>query len=317
MAGRNLLSTAHGTSKAAFGRSEWAMVAAMAAMWGASFVLIAEGLEAFPPFVIAFLRIAIGAITVGLFARSRARVGREAWPRLILLGITWLAIPMSLFPIAQQSIDSSVAGMLNGSTPIFAAVVAALLLWQAPTPTVAGGVALGFLGVVLISFPSLQGARAELTGVGLVLVAAACYGLSVNLAVPLQQRYGALPVIFRTQLVGAAFTLPIALGQLSDVRFQVSSWIGVTGLGVFGTGLAFIAMVVLAGRVGGPRASIATYFVPIVAITLGAILRDEQIRPISVVGMFTVMAGAYLASRRQPAVRPLATATASAEASSG
>jgi drug/metabolite transporter (DMT)-like permease len=70
-------------------------------------------------------------------------------------------------------------------------------------------------------------------------------------------------------------------------------------LGVFGTGIAFVLMAMLAGRVGGSRASITLYFVPLVAIILGVSLLDESIAMIALVGVALVLAGAWVASRRE------------------
>jgi drug/metabolite transporter (DMT)-like permease len=134
-------------------------------------------------------------------------VAREDLPRIALLGITWMGVPLILFPVAQQWIDSSVAGMLNAALPLTSAVWAAALLRRWPEGRQVLGLVVGLVGVVLISLPELptdaiasEGSAATLLGVGLVLLAVVLYGLSTNLAVPLQQRYGGLPVLLRAQL---------------------------------------------------------------------------------------------------------------------
>jgi drug/metabolite transporter (DMT)-like permease len=70
-------------------------------------------------------------------------------------------------------------------------------------------------------------------------------------------------------------------------------------VGVLGTGAAFALMATLAGRVGGPRASVAIYFLPIVAIVLGVVILSETVAPIALIGVLVVMAGAWIASRRE------------------
>ena len=113
--------------------------------------------------------------------------------RVAFLGVIWAGLPLLLFPVAQQWIDSSVAGMLNGAVPLAGAAWAVVLL-RRPLPRVhAVGLLIGFAGVLAISWPQLQGSRATMLGAGLVLLAVILYGLAVNLAVPLQQRHGALP----------------------------------------------------------------------------------------------------------------------------
>ncbi|HSJ49761.1 MAG TPA: hypothetical protein VLA90_00555, partial [Actinomycetota bacterium] len=94
--------TAHGTRPEAFGATEWGLIAAVALMWGSSFLWIDIGLEAFRPPVIALARIALGVTALGMMRRSRRPVAREDWPRVVLLAFVWSAIPLLLFPFAQN-----------------------------------------------------------------------------------------------------------------------------------------------------------------------------------------------------------------------
>jgi drug/metabolite transporter (DMT)-like permease len=296
---RPLIETAQGTKREAFGPREWGLLAAIAAMWGSSFLFIEIGLEHFGPGVVAFGRVAVGALTLSLLRGSHRSVERDDLPRVALLGAVWMAAPLLLFPIGQQWIDSSLAGMLNGAVPIFAAVTAAILLRRLPASRQLIGIAVGFLGVVGVLWPATRDADATALGASLVLLAVLCYGVAVNIAVPLQQRYGALPVLLRAQLVALVLLAPAALVSLPNSEFAWSSALAVVALGFFGTGWAFVAMTTLVGRVGATRGSVAIYFLPVVAIALGVILRDETIAAISLVGTGLVLAGAYLTSRRE------------------
>jgi len=299
MSSRRLIETAHGTRRDAFGAHEWALLAAVAAMWGSSFVFIEIGLEHFGPGLIAFARVAIGALTLSLMPRSRRPVDRSDLPRVALLGIVWMAAPLLLFPIGQQWIDSSLAGMINGAVPIFAAVTAAILLRRLPARRQLSGIAIGFAGVVAVLWPATRDADATALGAGLVVLAVLCYGIAVNVAVPLQQRYGALPVLLRAQVAALVLLLPAAVAWTPSSEFAWSSALAVCALGFFGTGWAFVAMTTLVGRVGATRGSVAIYFLPVVAIALGVVFRDETVATISLVGMALVLAGAYLTSRRE------------------
>ena len=296
---RPLIETAHGTRREAFRAQEWALLVAIALMWGSSFVFIEIGLEHFEPGLIAFLRVAIGALTLAFLPGSRGRVDRADLPRIVLLGVVWMGAPLLLFPIGQQWIDSSVAGMINGAVPICAAVTAAILLRRPPAARQLAGVAIGFLGVVLVLWPEARSADATALGAGLILLAVVFYGLAVNLAVPLQQRYGALPVLVRAQAAALIVLAPAALIGLLDSEFAWSSTLAVVALGFFGTGWAFVAMTTLVGRVGATRGSVATYFIPVVAIALGVVFEDETVVAISLLGTALVLAGAYLTSRRE------------------
>jgi drug/metabolite transporter (DMT)-like permease len=294
-----VLATASGTRSEAFGTVEWGLLAAVAAMWGSSFVFIDIALEAFRPTLITLLRIAFGAAALSLAARARTPVDRGDWPRIGLLGIVWMAVPLLLFPIAQDlGIASSTAGMINGAMPLFAAMFAALLLRRTPGGRQTAGLVVGFAGVVLIFLPAAR-APETLLGAGLALVATVLYGLAANIAVPLQQRYGAPAVVFRAQLVALVAVAPFGLLALPESRFAPSAVWSMVALGVFGTGLAFIAMSVLVGRAGATRGAVAIYFIPVVALTLGVSLRGESVSPVALAGIALVLAGAYLTSRQE------------------
>ena len=84
-------------------------------------------------------------------------------------------------------------------------------------------------------------------------------------------------------------------------------------LGLLGTGLAYIIMGGLAGSVGPTRASFITYLIPVVALVLGVVFRDEIVAPVAIVGSLLVIAGAFLASRRETPAAALAVAAPDVE----
>ena len=294
---RTLISTAPGTHQQAFGPVEWGLLAFVAGVWGSSFLLIAIGLDDFAPGVVTFGRILFGMLGLAVVPAARVPIDREDWPTVALMGFTWMALPLSLFPIAELYVDSSVAGMINGSVPLFAALIAAFLLRTRPRRIHAVGLVVGFVGVVAISLPSLHGADASPLGVGLLLVAVVLYGLSANLAVPLQQKYGGLPVMWRVQLAALVMTAPYGLASLPASEFGWASFAAVVVLGLLGTGWAFVAMTTLMGRAGAARGSVAIYLTPVVAIGLGVAFRDETVALLALVGMLLVLVGAWLTSR--------------------
>ncbi len=283
----------------AFSSTDWLLLAGTALTWGSSFVWIEIGLEAFDPPLIALLRIALGAGTLAFFRRARTPVDRRDMPAIALLGLLWMAAPLLLFPIAQQWIDSSLAGMINGAVPIVAGLVAAIVVRRWPSPKTIAGIAVGFAGVVAVSWPAVQGSRATTLGVILVMIATTMYGIAINIAVPLQQRYGSLPVLFRAQLVALALTFVPGIVGATNSTFDWVSLAAIVPLGCLGTGLAFVWMANLVGRVGATRGSITIYFVPVIAIIFGAVFRDESIALISLLGTALVITGAFLASRTQ------------------
>ena len=296
---RRLVETAEGQSTDAYGAREWALLAFTASVWGSSFLWMDVGLDAFAPGVITLARIGLGALALSLFPRARRPLPREDWPRVALLGVVWMGIPLTLFPIAQQWVDSALTGMLNAGVPLTSAVWATVLLRRLPGRIQLVGLLLGFAGIVAISLPELGGDGSTALGIVLVLTAITLYGLATNLTVPLQQRHGSLPVILRMQLVALVVVAPLGLWGLRTSTFAWGPALSMLPLGMLGTGLAFVAMATLVGRVGSARGSISIYFTPVVAIGLGVWLRGDQVTATSLFGTVLVLVGAWLTSRRE------------------
>jgi drug/metabolite transporter (DMT)-like permease len=282
-----------------FATRDWLMLAGVSLTWGASFLFIDVGLEHFAPALVAFGRVAFGALTLSALPGVRRPVPRSEWPLIVAMAVTWMAIPFTCFAIAQQWIDSSLAGMINAATPLFVALVAAGAVRQLPSRVQATGLVIGFTGVVAVSLPSI-GEGSSALGVALVLLAAFLYGFAFNIAAPLQRRHGALPVIWRAQLVAVVLMLPFAIAGATQSSFGWDSLVAVAALGSLGTALAFFWFTTLIGRVGSTRGSVAIYLVPIVAILLGAALLDETIHAAALLGTALVLAGAYITSRPRP-----------------
>lgn len=296
---KRLLTTSAGTLTDAFGAPEWGLLAAIATIWGSSFLFMAVGLESLRPGVVSLARVGLGAVTLALVPRARRSVEREDLATIAFLGLIWMGLPLILFPVAQQWIDSSVAGMVNGAMPLTTAAWSAMLLRRLPGRRQLVGLAIGFAGIVAISYPEVRDSSATALGVGLVFLAIVLYGLAANVAVPLQQKYGSLPVLFRAQLAALVVVLPFGLWSLPGSEWAWGPVLAMVPLGVLGTALGFVLMATLVGRVGGPRGSVAIYFVPIVAILLGVIVRGEPIAPLALLGTGLVLVGAWIASRRE------------------
>jgi len=294
---RSILSTSVGTNQGVFGAGDWGRFGAISVIWGSSFLFIDIGLDAFEPGLITWMRVASGAGVLALFPKSRTPIAREDLPRIIALSFVWVAIPFTLFPLAQQWINSAVAGMLNGGMPIFAAVTATLMLRRAPRGFHLIGLVIGFVGVVAISLPSIDEGTNQALGVALVLAAVACYGLAVNIAAPIQQRYGSLPVMMRMLALASVWTLPYALLGLPESSWAWPSFLAVEAAGAIGTGIAFVIMGTLVGSVGSTRASFSTYVIPVVALVLGVVFRDDTVAAMALVGTALVITGALMASR--------------------
>ncbi|MFK8022908.1 MAG: DMT family transporter [Ilumatobacter sp.] len=288
----------------AFAPQDWGLFLSVALIWGSSFLLIDIGLDAFPPGFITLLRVAAGAAALwalllrpGRAQRKAGRIAPEDRRRVIVLSIIWVAIPFTFFPLAQDHINSSVTGLLNGATPIFAAAVAALLFRQWPTGPLAIGIATGFGGIALISLPSIRDGSSQALGVAFVLAATVCYGFALNLAGPLQQRYGSLGLMARVLTLATIWTTPYGLWEIGDAEWEIGPLLAVLALGAVGTGVAFALMGSLVGRVGSTRASFITYLIPVVSLALGVTFRDDTVAPLAIGGIVLVIGGALMASR--------------------
>ena len=131
------------------------------------------------------------------------------------------------------------------------------------------------------------------------MLATVSYGVSINLAVPLQQAYGAPAVMFRSLAISTISTLPFASSGFGSAAWNASPLLAIAILGPFGTGIAFIAMAQLVGRVGPTRGGLAIFFIPIVSIILGVVIRNEEVEPIQLFGTALILMGAAVASRRE------------------
>jgi drug/metabolite transporter (DMT)-like permease len=266
-------------------------------IWGASFLFIAEGLEALGPNGVTFVRILVGFLTLSLVPAARRPLARADRAKTAALGVLWLAFPLSMFPFAEQHVSSALTGMLNGATPLFAAAVASILARRMPSPAVLAGLAVGVLGAVLIALPGLSaggGSSHQRWAILLIVAALTSYGVAVNLARPLQQRNGALPVIWRALALAVLLTAPLGLPELVAARWTPRAAASLLMLGAFGTAIANVLTATAAGRMGATTASATAFLIPVVALALGVGVRHERVAPLSIAGAAICLTGAWI-----------------------
>jgi drug/metabolite transporter (DMT)-like permease len=282
-----------------FVSADWLLVAPPGLIWGASFLFIAEGLKSTGPNGIAFVRLLIGWATLALFPAARKPVDRTAWPSIALLGIVWFAFPLSMFPFAEQRVSSALTGMLNAAVPLFTAVVATAIAGRLPERRVLVGLTIGLTGAGLMAWPTIHEGHSSVIGVLLILAAVISYGFAVNVARPLQQRYGALPIILRAQTVAVILTAPLGVRDVFAAQWTPAPLMSLLALGTFGTGAAFVLLATAAGRVGATRASSTAFLIPPVALLLGVTVRGEHVAALSICGIAVCVAGAWFMRRNQ------------------
>jgi drug/metabolite transporter (DMT)-like permease len=275
----------------------WIFVVVPGLIWGASFLFIAEGLQAVAPMGVTFFRIAVGFLTLSLVPAARRPIAADDRLKTAALGVLWLAFPLSMFPFAEQHVSSALAGMLNGATPLLAAVVASALSQRMPSRRVVFGLVVGLFGAVLIAWPSLaidQGQDSQTSGVMMIFAALVSYAFAYSLARPLQQRNGALPVIWRALGVAVVLTAPFGAPAVVRGHWTAVSLGSLLALGALGTGVAYVMLAIAAGRLDATRASANNFIIPAVSILLGVAIRQEYVSAISIAGAAVCLTGAWL-----------------------
>lgn len=276
------------------------MLLALAAIWGASFMLIEIALRDLAPSTLILLRIAFGALALAAWVPfSGARFGqlRPYVAPLALTGALNSALPFFLVVWGQQYIDSGLAAILNASAPLFTALLALPL---DRSQRVRGlrllGLALGFGGIVaLVGFEPSGGERA-VAGSLAVVAAAVCYALGALYA---GRRFAGLPpvlVSFGSLAFATLFALPLGAAEASSAGWKPLA--AVVALGVGATAVAYVLYFGLIAGAGASRAILVTYLVPPLALVYGATFLDEQVTALALAGLALVLAGVALGTRR-------------------
>jgi len=282
----------------------------LTAIWGASFLFIKLGLEAFAPLQIVLGRMAFGAVALlAVVVVRRAALPREPrlWGHLVVAASLLNTVPFTLFAYAEQRIPSAVAAICNATTPLFTLLLVAFALpEERPTATRIAGLVLGFAGVFVV-LGAWQGGAAgpDLVGVLLALTAAACYGVGgVYLRRHLSATpYSGLALSAIQLLIGAvqlAVIAPIATALPAEL--PVRAVVAVFALGALGTGVAYVLQYELIRRAGATLASTVTYCLPVVSIGLGVVALGEHLAWNAPVGAAIIIVGAVL-SRSAPVTR--------------
>ena len=278
---------------------------ALGLVWGSSFLFIELALESFTPIGIAFLRSLLGAISLLIIlGMSKQKLPRSwlHWFHISVVAVLLNAAPGFLFALGQETVSSSIAGVINATTPLMTVLVVVVLFRdQSPTRNQVLGIFVGFLGIVLVMdvFSSSNGA--SVIGVTVLLVATLCYGL----AMPYAKRFvSPLPyspyVLAATQVSAAAMLTapPAVIWGVTSATPTVSSLLGVGLLGILGTGIAYVwnyRNIELAGSV---VASSVTYITPVVAVVIGVIFLREELSLIQVMGGVLIVLSALLVQGR-------------------
>lgn len=283
---------------------DWLIFVALGVMWGSSYLFIMLGLDTLTPFSLVAGRLAVGAALLGLVLL----VAREPVPRrpstyghLVVLSLLSIVIPFTLITWAELSVPSSLASILVATVPLFVIVIAALALRDEPM-TVNGvvGLALGFVGVILLTARGPMAGGGELLPTLALLGAAASYGAGgVYARRTVHHLRPMVPAAFQV-IFGFAISAGLALGfeRPFDLRPDGVAWLSLLWLGIFGSGLAYLAFFRLLGTWGATRTSLVAYLMPVVGIGLGVAVASESLDPRMVAGTLLIIGGVALVNGR-------------------
>ena len=267
-------------------------------IWGSSFLMIKYSLEELNPSDIAIYRILIGALFINIFVRAKENIVKTDNIKIFIISFFWMALPFYMFGIAEQTITSSLAGLINGSTPIFVAFIAVVFYKLKVTKIQLLYIFTGFIGVGLIS---LSGGINEVSfeiGFLYALIASISYGIAVNMVEPLIQKYDSLIVI--KMVIRYAFLISlIMLGPTASFKLPTVeiSLIPMLILGIGGTGIAFLTYYKLLESVGRISSSFVVYMIPIFSIFFGYQFLNEITNSIQFIGIGVILSSAFLYSR--------------------
>ncbi|MBI3159624.1 MAG: EamA family transporter [Chloroflexi bacterium] len=285
---------------------DWLAFAGLSLAWGSSFLWIKIAVAEVGPFMLVALRLLIGLAGLAVVVAVR----RPEWPRnpalwrsLAMLGLINVAVPFTLISWGEIHIDSAIAAVLNSTVPLFTAVMAHFTLaddrlsWRR-----AAGLALGFLGVLMLVFRDVDGEplQVSLLGQGAVLLAALFYGYSAVFA--RRNTLGAPPMLQALVQVATADALiwiatPLAEGPLALPRL-FNTWAALVWLGLIGSCLAYLLYFYLVHAVGPSRMAMVAYVFPLVGVTLGVVFLGERLDLPLALGAALVLASVAVVNRK-------------------
>ena len=285
------------------GRQDWIILIFLSIVWGSSFILIKYGLNYFTPMQVGALRVLISSVAfVPICIFQWKKIDWSLWPLYLLVGLCGSGIPSFLFPLAQQELSSSVAGILNSLTPLFTLIIGSLVFSAIVSRNKIIGVLIGLAGAIILTVMGESVEVGEKAVYGLFIVAATlCYGTSVNVVKEKLNHINPtlLSSIAFTFLIPFALTLFFTTGTWEAIAQNPESWKGLTFvaiLSLLGTFLASILFYQMVQRTNAVFGSSVTYLIPIISLGWG-IFDGELFTLFHVLGMMLILVGVYLSRK--------------------
>ena len=296
----------HGMTKARL-NFDYVIFAGLGLMWGTNFLLMKMAGRVVTPMQVTWLRVLCGALPILGLAWWRGCLKREHlrhWPHFVTLAVVTSIIPYLGFALGTQDLKSGAAGAIAGVVPLMTAVLAAFALpgdrlsWRQLLGLIAGG-----SGVALVAQVGQVGVAGDHVWRGLMFMI--CGALGYAVAVVYQRRF-VTPLrlsplalaCYQTMIAATLLTIFTPKAGLGALFADVNALLILTiGLGVVGTGLAFIMYYHVIEALGAVTASSVFYLPPVTALTMGAALAGEWITGLQICGAVLILAGVWLAKR--------------------
>jgi drug/metabolite transporter (DMT)-like permease len=303
-----ILSLSHPEEGTTLPRFVYAALLILSLIWGGSFYFIKMLLHDFGPWTIAFLRSGCGLIivvTIMLVLKEPFGFRRIPWFPMIAMALINTAIPWSLIAYSETHLSSSMASILNATTPVWTIVVGILIFRNGSSRNQWLGVAVASVGLVVL-LGLRPGTPLSVDKIGLVCMLAAtfCYAIGSQLSKRLLMGYSMYQISFGTLLssmVGSG-SMAITTESISLPDLVSSSNLPmIIGIGVFGSGFAYILYYYMVQKGSAEFASMVTYLVPSTALIWGYALLNEEIKWNMLAGLFIILGGVFLAGRKASA----------------
>jgi len=274
-----------------------ALLFLLAAVWGAAFLFIRVASPALGPFMLVTARVLLAAGALLLYAAATRRVPdlRARWKGYVLLGAVNAAAPFTLISVAELRLTASLAAILNATTPLFAALVAALWLRERITAKRALGLALGLVGVaILVGWSPLRIDGPVLLAIAASLGGAAAYAVG---GVYVSRRFKGTPPLalaIGQQLGAGALLLPLAVTHIPAVPPSMGVVLAFLGLSLLATAVAYLIYFRLIANVGPTKTLTVTILVPVFGLLWGALFLHEPVGLGTLAGLVVVLTSVAL-----------------------